>query len=65
MVHQCNGCRFHYITDCFDSKVVYNALCDEVRKIFVEIKRDCCGFNPGGAVLDLEQPRCGYYEEKR
>lgn len=65
MIHQCEGCRFHYITDCADSRDVYDALYDEVRKLSVIIKRSCCGFNPGGTILDPEQPRCGCYEESR
>ena len=36
---------------------------DVVMPITVEVDKPCCGYNPGGVILDPEAPQCKDFEE--
>jgi hypothetical protein len=61
--HNCRKCKYYYKTTCNKSKIIYNALLDDIQNIYVEHKSHCCGHDPGGVALDEEQPKCQHYEE--
>jgi len=62
--HACKKCNYYYDTLCNDSSApIYDALMDAIRTVTVERMRPCCGYNPGGVILDNEAPRCKDFEE--
>lgn len=65
-MHQCEKCKYYYETLCRDSsQPLYNALMDAVMTISVDILKPCCGYTPGGVILDPEAPRCKDFEENK
>ena len=62
-MHKCKDCKYYYETLCDESKAVYDALFDGVRTLTVEIKKPCCGYAPGGVILDPDSPHCSNYEK--
>ena len=64
-MHICSECKYYYETLSNEqSSPVYDALMDAVREIVVEHNRPCCGYHPGGVILDNESPRCKYFDTK-
>ena len=61
MNHPCQGCTYAYFADCKKPYRFYNALSDHMDSIDMDVNMPCCGANPGGAVLDNDQPHCAAY----
>jgi rubredoxin len=60
--HKCSSCQYVYLTDCKTEKSGYNPLVDDYTTVSINEQRHCCAYEPGGVVLDYEQPRCSHYE---
>jgi len=50
------------VTDVRVEKLYYNALTDRMDSVFIDEARPACGFNPGGVILDGDNPPCANYE---
>lgn len=62
---KCEGCKYFYLGDYYESRNFYNALTDSYEQHSVKlINKPCCGLNAGGKALDKKQPRCCSFEEK-
>ena len=64
-MHICSECKYYYETLANETSApIYDALADEVHGIVIERKRPCCGYTPGGIVLDDSSPRCKDFDKK-
>ena len=63
MTHACKECRFMYFNEISKTKSGYNPLVDDYTTVSVKVDMECCGHEPGGVVLDKNQPKCGHYEQ--
>ncbi len=61
--HACNDCKYIYLNEISRSKSGYNPLVDDYTTVSIKENTECCGFEPGGVVLDKEQPKCRHYEQ--
>lgn len=64
MTHACEGCRYFYLGDYYESRNWYNGLTGSYEQHSVKlIDKPCCGIGAGGKGLDLKQTICKEFNE--
>ena len=60
----CEKCKYHYLKDGKESRVIYNPLTSMDQTIEGDKTYHMCGESPQGVFLDDNRPKCNKFNER-